>query len=260
MTVEQSRLHTTALRQEKEEEEEAGRTISNDKSRPDAGISEANPAQSLTPAVKLSSMNQEPDGLMCDSQSLFCLDTLPLPPLSNRGSHGQGPVNEFKLSPVTTVQSSPKETFNSSFSFIQQSLKSFQTAETPLSQEPEPVTQLKKTPNSPMLKCPVQFLPSATSGDPADSEDLPSCGRFWQSWERRGIPPDTPDCDAVDIEIISSFSVDSDNGSTSSVTSGYESATPASDQSWDSLVKKYEGVLQDCLQNNRTYTKVGMAY
>lgn len=258
MTVERSRLHTTALRQEEEEEEDAGRTISNDKSRPGADISEANPAQCLTPAGKLSRVNQEPDGLMCDSRSLFWLDTLPLPPLDSQVSRGQGPVNEFKLSPVTTVQSSPKETFNSSFSFIQQSLKSFQTAETPLPQEPEPVIiQLKKTPT---LKCPVQLLPSATSGDPADSEDLPSYGRSWQSWDRKGIPPDPPDCDAVDIEIISSFSVDSDNGSTSSVTSGYESATPASDQSWDSLVKKYEGVLQDCLQNNRTYTKVGTAW
>lgn len=65
-----------------------------------------------------------------------------------------------------------------------------------------------------------------------------------------------PDCDSVDIEITSSLSVDSDTASASSVTSGYESATPASDQGWDNLVKKYEGVLQDCLQNNRTHTKI----
>ncbi|XP_045566415.1 disrupted in schizophrenia 1 protein isoform X2 [Salmo salar] len=57
----------------------------------------------------------------------------------------------------------------------------------------------------------------------------------------------------------------------SSLTSGYESATPTTatawndcvpdqdqdqDQAWDQLVKKYEGVLQDCLHNNRTNTKI----
>uniref|UniRef100_A0A674C322 DISC1 scaffold protein n=1 Tax=Salmo trutta TaxID=8032 RepID=A0A674C322_SALTR len=53
----------------------------------------------------------------------------------------------------------------------------------------------------------------------------------------------------------------------SSLTSGYESATPTTatawngcvpdqDQGWDQLVKKYEGVLQDCLHNNRTNTKI----
>ncbi|XP_064806041.1 disrupted in schizophrenia 1 protein-like isoform X2 [Oncorhynchus masou masou] len=55
--------------------------------------------------------------------------------------------------------------------------------------------------------------------------------------------------------------------SASSLTSGYESATPTTasawndcvpdqDQAWDQLVKKYEGVLQDCLHNNRTNTKI----
>ncbi|XP_070976191.1 disrupted in schizophrenia 1 protein isoform X1 [Oncorhynchus clarkii lewisi] len=55
--------------------------------------------------------------------------------------------------------------------------------------------------------------------------------------------------------------------SASSLTSGYESATPTTasawndcvpdqDQGWDQLVKKYEGVLQDCLHNNRTNTKI----
>ncbi|XP_064872690.1 disrupted in schizophrenia 1 protein isoform X1 [Oncorhynchus nerka] len=55
--------------------------------------------------------------------------------------------------------------------------------------------------------------------------------------------------------------------SASSLTSGYEGATPTTasawndcvpdqDQGWDQLVKKYEGVLQDCLHNNRTNTKI----
>ncbi|XP_042161747.1 disrupted in schizophrenia 1 protein isoform X1 [Oncorhynchus tshawytscha] len=97
-----------------------------------------------------------------------------------------------------------------------------------------------------------------------------------------------PDCDSssLDTEASSSMSVaeDSDAATPSSLTSGYESATPTTasassltsgyesatpstasawndcvpdqDQGWDQLVKKYEGVLQDCLHNNRTNTKI----
>lgn len=85
-------------------------------------------------------------------------------------------------------------------------------------------------------------------------------GKYWQEclWGDREVTPGLPDCDSrsVDLEVTSSLSVDSDTASASSVTSGYESATPPTDQGWDNLVKKYEGVLQDCLQNNRTHTKI----
>lgn len=247
----------TAAPDQEEEEDDAGGTVGS-KWRTEVGVGEVKAARSQTAAAKLSSMNQqEPDGLMSSSQSLFWSDSVPLPPCGSWVSD-PAPGNEVKVSPASEVQCSAKETFSSSFSFIQQSLNSSQTAETPPSQEPEPMIH-KKGPNSPKSKGPVQLLPSATSGDPTDSEDLPSYRRLWQRcpWDRRGDPPDPPDSDAVDIEIISSFSVDSDNASASSVTSGYESATPTSDQGWDHLVKKYEGVLQDCLQNNRTHTKVG---
>ncbi|TNM99896.1 hypothetical protein fugu_012929, partial [Takifugu bimaculatus] len=249
--AEAAQLHTAAPDQE-EEEHDAGRTVRS-KSRTDVGVGEVKAA-----AAKLSGMTQqEPDGLMSGSPSLCWSDSVPLPPCGRWVGRDPAPMNEVKVSPASAVRCSAKETFSSSFSFIQQSLNSSQTAETPPSQDPEPLIH-KKGPNSPKSKGPVQLLPSASSGDPTDSEDLPSCRRFWLRcpWDRRGDPPDPPDCDAVDIEIISSFSVDSDNASASSVTSGYESATPTSDQGWDNLVKKYEGVLQDCLQNNRTYTKI----
>ncbi|CAG09555.1 unnamed protein product [Tetraodon nigroviridis] len=147
----------------------------------------------------------------------LCSDTRPLPPLAGGG----------------------KETFTSSFSFIQQSLRS---AETPASQEPEPPP--------PQPKPPAQLLPSG--------EDPPPGQSFWQRcpWDARGVPPHPPDCDSVDTEVTSSQSVDSDNASASSVTSGYDSATPASDQGWDSLLRKHQVVLQDCLHNNRTFTKI----
>lgn len=257
MRAEQSRLHTSVpgqeeeeYEEEEEEEEDAGRTVGSGKSGRGADVSEAKPAQrtSGTPAVELSSVNLGP----------FCSVPRPLPPLPGLDgwdSHGPPPAHELRLSPPAGVPSSARDTFNSSFSFIQQSLNSCRTAETPPSPEPEPLNQLNKATNSPQSKRPVQLL---SSTEPADSEDLPPGRRFWQRcpWDVREVPPE-PDGDCVDIEITSSLSVDSDNASASSVTSGYDSATPASEQGWDSLVKKYEVVLQDCLQNNRTYTKVG---
>ncbi len=63
------------------------------------------------------------------------------------------------------------------------------------------------------------------------------------------------DSGSLDTEVTSSFSIDSLD-SASSVTSGYDSTTPSSDQSRDGVIKKYEDVLQDCLQNNRTNTEV----
>ncbi|KAM9412607.1 disrupted in schizophrenia 1 protein isoform 1-T1 [Salvelinus alpinus] len=145
--------------------------------------------------------------------------------------------------------------------------------------------------------------------------------RHWEGRERAGprlraeLPSSVtsdltevePDCDSssLDTEASSSLSVaeDSDAATVSSLTSGYESATPTTatvssltsgyesatpttatvssltsgyegatpttasawndcvpdqdqDQGWDQLLKKYEGVLQDCLHNNRTNTKI----
>ncbi|KAM7119468.1 disrupted in schizophrenia 1 protein isoform 7-T8 [Ciconia maguari] len=42
----------------------------------------------------------------------------------------------------------------------------------------------------------------------------------------------------------------------SSVTSGYESSFAVSDHNWDTLMKKYEPVLQDCLLGNRSTLKI----
>ncbi|XP_063047641.1 disrupted in schizophrenia 1 protein isoform X2 [Engraulis encrasicolus] len=84
----------------------------------------------------------------------------------------------------------------------------------------------------------------------------------------RESPADSDSC-SLDTEATSSLSIDlSDAASASSVTSaasmtsmtsGYESAAtpPASgDQSWDALMKKYEGALQDCLKSTRANTKI----
>lgn len=301
MRGEQSRLQSTNHGQEEEEEEEdkeQGRTpcIRNGKPGRHTDITEAPNAQrtSLTPAVKMSVMNQQlsdrPTCSSCQCKNFLCSVNHHLPPVDCRAVNGTCSHHssllqtEPRLSPSPAPQPSPQsrlnssvDSFNSSFSFIQQSLNSSQRTETTaatVSQEPEPLNQSTKVPSTPHRKPAtlsleqsvskqstlVQPLPSSVLGSQAEREELSLGGRFWREclWGGREGTSDLPDCDSRSLDLTSSLSVDSDTASASSVTSGYESATPASEQGWDNLVKKYEGVLQDCLQNNRTHTKVGM--
>lgn len=178
-----------------------------------------------TPAAKVSVMSPEtPHGLSCTWR------TRPLSPDACR---------EINDTPAQRLTPSPSESaFNSSFSFIQQSLN--HPTQTPASS--------------------IDPAAATSQSDPSEREEAPSGGRLWRDcpWRNTDLTSDLPDCDSqsVDLEITSSLSVDSDTASASSVTSGYESATPASDHGVDNLVRKYEGVLQVCLQNNRTHTKV----
>ncbi|NXW56883.1 DISC1 protein, partial [Eurystomus gularis] len=69
------------------------------------------------------------------------------------------------------------------------------------------------------------------------------------------------DCETVslsDTDATFSYSTDSSDAASagSSVTSGYESSFTVSDHNWDTLMKKYELVLQDCLLGNRSTLKV----
>ncbi|NXO08913.1 DISC1 protein, partial [Oriolus oriolus] len=69
------------------------------------------------------------------------------------------------------------------------------------------------------------------------------------------------DCETVslsDIDATFSYSTDSSDAASagSSVTSGYESSFTVSDHNWDTLMKKYEPVLQDCLLDNRSTLKL----
>ncbi|XP_065536344.1 disrupted in schizophrenia 1 protein isoform X2 [Lathamus discolor] len=69
------------------------------------------------------------------------------------------------------------------------------------------------------------------------------------------------DCETVslsDTDATYSYSTDSSDAASagSSVTSGYESCFTVSDHSWDTLIKKYEPVLQDCLLGNRNTLKI----
>lgn len=296
MRGEQSRQQSTNHGQEEEEEEkEQGRTACTRNGKPGrhTDITEAQ-RTSLMPAVKMSVMNQQQSDRStcssCHSKNFLCSVNHHLPPVDCRAfngtfnNHSSLPQTEPRLSPSPAPQPSPQsrlnssvDSFNSSFSFIQQSLNSSQTTETTTatpSRESEPLNQSTKAPSTPQTKPATLSLeqlvskqstpvyPSSALGSQAEREELSLGGKFWREclWGGREGTSDLPDCDSrsLDIEVTSSLSVDSDTASASSVTSGYESATPASDQGWDNLVKKYEGVLQDCLQNNRTHTKVGM--
>lgn len=267
MRGEQSRLQITSHEQEEEEEEEdeAGRTNRNRKNEHHADFPEASSSQriSQTPAAKVSHMNQhEPDKLSSGNR--------PLSPVRSgvaRATSGHRGPNYLAHSDVSlslNPKSSTQDTFSSSFSFIQQSLNMSHISEVTTvtsSQESEPLHQSHKAHHLPRAKPSVEGESTQiqSEGCRADSEESKPNGRFWQEclWDSRKVRSDLPDLDSLDIELTSSLSVDSDNASASSVTSGYESATPASDLGWDSLVKKYEGVLQDCLQNNRIHAKVG---
>lgn len=267
MRGEQSRLQITNHGQEKaeeekeedEEEDETSRTNRNKKNERHADIPGASSCHrtSRTPAAKVPLMTHQLSSGIRPLSPVHC--GIARSASSHKGPNSLAP-SDLCLSP----KSSPQDSFSSSFSFIQQSLNMSHRSEVTTvtsSQESEPLRQSNKAHQLPWTKPSVEgeSTPVQSEGRHADSEEPRPNGRFWQEclWDSRKLRSDLPDLDSLDIELTSSLSVDSDNASASSVTSGYESATPASDLGWDSLVKKYEGVLQDCLQNNRIHAKVG---
>lgn len=192
-----------------------------------------------------------------------------------------------------------RDIFNSSFSFIQQSLetseifdasangpsKSESTSRDPLKAEtsnsgvfkPQPLL-VNHSSQSEIISVPIsqsghegftlRHLPCSI-GQSVPQKELLLDRDLWladldmqtsssmTSYAKENVQDS--DSGSLDTEVTSLISIDSsDSTSASSVTSGYDSATPSSDQSRDGLKKKYEDVLQDCLQNNRTNTKVSM--
>ncbi|XP_035256540.1 disrupted in schizophrenia 1 protein isoform X2 [Anguilla anguilla] len=167
----------------------------------------------------------------------------PLPHSSLRCSRGVSPCGADSLAPSAGDQ------FTSSFSFIRLSLTSEPTTDcTP----PSPST-LGSPPGDlgPGSALPEQSV-TAVTDKPADP-----AGGQWVSREGRGDPAGTPELkDLLPDSDSCSLSVDSsDSASASSVTSGYESATPCGD-GWDALLKRYEGILQDCLHSNRRNAQI----
>ncbi|KAL6487662.1 hypothetical protein MHYP_G00042880 [Metynnis hypsauchen] len=196
-----------------------------------------------------------------------------------RGAHQPDPRPE-QISPsaVECPEDTPSDDiFNSSFSFIQQSLDSERSFwDTHECESSKPRTGSSVVEQS-VLKNEDAESSRISSADVLGSDQLPGQSGKLQNllldddlsrvnldtpWHRsdrhtsfamtshsRDNMPDS------DTEVTSSLSVDSSDSASSS-TSGYESATPSSDHRWDVLMNKCEGILQECLQENRTNSRV----
>ncbi|XP_061545879.1 disrupted in schizophrenia 1 protein isoform X5 [Phycodurus eques] len=265
MRGEQSRPQSTTDDPEDEEEEE------DKEEREDGDICIRNGKSGcqtkgiISSAVKISPMNiAQPEKSSHDIP-------LPFPNDSAFSGASSQPKSEHMLNHSLVLQHSatPEESFSSSFSFIQQSLRTFTAPATPAR---DPQLQATEVPNFSQIK-PASLFPDQSESKPSsqvtsnsnlssheERETLSLGGRFWGEhvWGSREVSASVPDggFPCLDTEITSSLSLDSDTASASSVTSGYESATPSSDQGWDNLIKKYDHVLQNCLHNNRTHTKI----
>ncbi|NXJ22631.1 DISC1 protein, partial [Dicrurus megarhynchus] len=151
------------------------------------------------------------------------------------------------------------DSFSSSFSFIQLSLNSafkVNDVEGKSVEEAEIILHPKTTGN---LQKPEEMAQTHEHlGDlccfSRSSEDL-------QHEHESPVNDKLQDCETVslsDIDATLSYSTDSSDTASagSSVTSGYESSFTTSDHNWDTLMKKYEPVLQDCLLGNRSTLKL----
>lgn len=151
------------------------------------------------------------------------------------------------------------DSFNSSFSFIQLSLNlasGVNDVEGKSIEEAENVLHAKTTGN---LQKPAEM---AQTHEPlGDLCCFSRSGEDLQHEHESPVNDKLQDCETIslsDIDATFSYSTDSSDAASagSSVTSGYESGFTVSDHNWDTLMKKYEPVLQDCLLGNRSTLKV----
>ncbi|NXP29329.1 DISC1 protein, partial [Scytalopus superciliaris] len=152
------------------------------------------------------------------------------------------------------------DSFSSSFSFIQLSLNSasgVNDVEGKSDVEKAEIVLHPKTIGN--LQKPEEILQS--------HDNLGDLCCFSRSSEDLEHEHETPvndklqDCETVslsDIDATFSYSTDSSDAASagSSVTSGYDSSFTVSDHNWDTLMKQYEPVLQDCLLGNRSTLKI----
>ncbi|XP_064014599.1 disrupted in schizophrenia 1 protein isoform X2 [Pogoniulus pusillus] len=129
---------------------------------------------------------------------------------------------EYQNEDIVSYSVGTHDSFSSSFSFIQLSLNSASGVSgaegKPALKEAEYALDLSTTGNLQNPEKVAQTYTDATFSYSTDSSDAASAG--------------------------------------SSVTSGYESSFTVSDHNWDTLMKKYEPVLQDCLLGNRSTLKI----
>ncbi|XP_069708390.1 disrupted in schizophrenia 1 protein [Phaenicophaeus curvirostris] len=153
-----------------------------------------------------------------------------------------------------------QDSFSSSFSFIQLSLNSssgVSDAEGKSTvKEAEYVLHPSTTGNLQKLEEVVQTCQhlEALHCLTRPREDL----EYENETAVNGKPQDCETFSLSDMDATFPYSTDSSDAASagSSVTSGYESSFTVSDHNWDTLMKKYEPVLQDCLLGNRSTLKI----
>ncbi|XP_063185109.1 LOW QUALITY PROTEIN: disrupted in schizophrenia 1 protein [Chroicocephalus ridibundus] len=167
---------------------------------------------------------------------------------------------EYQNRGVVSRSVSTHDSFSSSFSFIQLSLNSFSGVS-----DAEGKSTIKEA---------EYVLHPSTAGNLQRPEDMVQThehSRALHSFSRpredleyeneTTVNDKLQDCETVslsDTDATLSYSTDSSDAASagSSVTSGYESSFTVSDHNWDTLMKKYEPVLQDCLLGNRSTLKI----
>ncbi|NWW64673.1 DISC1 protein, partial [Ifrita kowaldi] len=181
---------------------------------------------------------------------------------SNMYALGQTEVNnncEYQSRDGISHSAGAHDSFSSSFSFIQLSLNTaseVKGVEGKSIEEAEIVLHPKTTGN---LQKPEEMARTHEHfGDlcffSRSSEDL-------RHEHESPVNDKLRDCETVslsDIDTTFSYSTDSSDAASagSSATSGYESSFTVSDHNWDTLMKKYEPMLQDCLLGNRSTLKL----
>ncbi|XP_062346151.1 disrupted in schizophrenia 1 protein [Cinclus cinclus] len=152
-----------------------------------------------------------------------------------------------------------RDSFSSSFSFIQLSLNlasGVNDVEGRSIEEAEIVLHPKTTGN---LQKPEEM--AQTHEHLGDLCCFSRTGEDLRHENESPVHDKLQDCEIPslsDIDATFSYSTDSSDAASagSSVTSGYESGFTVNDHNWDTLMKKYEPVLQDCLLGNRSTLKL----
>ncbi|XP_074846276.1 disrupted in schizophrenia 1 protein [Carettochelys insculpta] len=173
---------------------------------------------------------------------------------------------DYENKEVTSYSSSTWDSFNSCFSFIQLSLNSSFVKNDTESQlhgrAMEHTLQsntTRRTENS-NLHAPEERLRSSHK-DLDTSSCISRRGEDCRCSREAILNDKLQDCETASLSdtdaAFSCYTDSSDAASAgSSVTSGYESSFTVSDYNWDSLMRKYEPVLLECLAVNRNTLKI----
>uniref|UniRef100_A0A8C8VKE9 DISC1 scaffold protein n=1 Tax=Pelusios castaneus TaxID=367368 RepID=A0A8C8VKE9_9SAUR len=173
---------------------------------------------------------------------------------------------EYKNKEVASYSSGTRDSFSSSFSFIQLSLNStFEKSDTEGQsdgRETEHMLQTIAAGQTEYVKLhELRERLRSSRKDSGASSCICRHGEDYQCARETTVNDKLQDFEAVslsDTDAAFSCSTDSSDATSagSSVTSGYESSFTVSDHNWDTLMRKYEPVLLDCLADNRSLLKI----